>query len=114
MQDAVKQVAQQVEQVHVEAFAPGPGIGELREHEAQPLVAQQEDHYPVQQAQQAIGQVIHVLHVEQRQLADANLLGALAHQLRQHPTQLASPPVGGLDQHQEDHGGQGRPPQRLE
>ncbi|MNN20510.1 hypothetical protein D3C81_1337950 [compost metagenome] len=100
--------------MQVEAFAPRPGVGELRQHEAQPLVAEQKHDHPIHQAQQTVDQVVHVLHVEQWQLAYLDLPRALTHQLCQAPAQLAPAQVGALDKHHEHQCGDDGKAQRLE
>ena len=92
----------------VEAFPPRPGVGELRQHEAQPLVAQQQYYAPVQQPQQAFDHGVDQLHVQQGHLPEPYLPGALAHQLRQQALELAPSQVGALDEHHVDQRGQRR------
>ncbi|MNN65580.1 hypothetical protein D3C81_1810910 [compost metagenome] len=81
--DPLQQIAAELQQIVVEAFAPRTGIGKARQDKAQPFVRQQQHDDPAHQLQQAARQRIQVIGVDQRNPSDFQGLGVPMHQFGQ-------------------------------
>ncbi|MNE10197.1 hypothetical protein D3C80_1028990 [compost metagenome] len=98
--DGIKDVAQQFQQVMIEAFPPGPGIRKALQDEGQPFIGEKQHNRPVQQRQQTPDQRKQVAAVQQRGFADFKHIVVSPYALGQPGQQFA--PDKACQAHQSD------------